>query len=75
MLYPARVSKERGGFENRLSAEQCNEIGHRIIERFYRLGEGGTQFGCDWPTMWMLHPRMCQVFQRLKRRWKSLQTV
>lgn len=63
--------------EDKLTADQCNEIGKRIIKWFYTEpgGEGGRQFGCDWPTMRMIHPRKCRVFDRLKARYRSIVAV
>lgn len=58
--------------EDNLTAEQCVEIGDRIINGFYRLCEGGTEYGCDWPTMWILWPARCRVYKRLSRRVAQL---
>ncbi len=61
--------------EKNLTAGQCEIIGRRIIDTFHRLCAGGTQYGCDWPTMRVLFPAKCRVFERLRTRWQSLQTA
>jgi hypothetical protein len=39
-----------------------------IIEWFYTdpAGDGGRDFGCDWPTMRILYPDHCARFDALK---------
>lgn len=56
---------------SRLSKDQLLELGNRIVERFYRDCEGGTQFGCDWPTMRVLFPRRVAMFRRLQAEYRS----
>ena len=55
--------------ENKLTSDQCNLIAGKIIDRFYRMADGGTEFGCDWPTMRVMHPTLCRVYNRLKIRY------
>lgn len=59
--------------ENRLTPAQCTEIGSRIVDWFYTEpgGDGGRKFGCDWPTMRILHPVKCRVFDRLRTQFKK----
>lgn len=57
--------------EKNLTIEQLKEIGGRIIDMFYRDCDGGCQYGCDWPTMRVLYPRRCRVFDRLRAAYKA----
>lgn len=55
--------------EDKLTPEQCREIGARILDRFHEMARGGDQYGIDWPTSWVLWPRQCCVFRRLRKRY------
>ncbi len=57
--------------ENKLTREQLRSIGERIILRFWDACAGGTQYGLDWPTMRVLFPRECRVFDRLRQAFKA----
>ena len=57
--------------EKKQNRNQCSTIATRIIDRFHHACAGGTQFGCDWPTMRAIFPRSCRVFYRLARRFKE----
>ncbi len=61
--------------EKHLTAEQCQEIADRIIERFYRNAAGGTQYGVDWPTARVLWPTLCRVHDRLRKQYRKLMTA
>lgn len=64
----------RPRIEERLTAEQCNEIAARIVNWFHTTPtlNGGRSFGCDWPTMRALFPYKCRVFDRLKAQYCRL---
>lgn len=57
--------------EMRLTPEQLQELGNRIIFRFYDNCQGGDRYGVDWPTARVLWPRECRVFDRLKAEYRK----
>lgn len=67
VMVPTRI-------EDRLTPTQLQTLGARIISRFYAACSGGTQYGCDWPTMWALFPRECRVYRRLRVAYQRQQT-
>jgi hypothetical protein len=50
-----------------MSLEEIVNEGEAIIQSFYKDCEGGTQFGCDWPTMRTTFPERCARFDALKQ--------
>ena len=54
--------------EKHLTKCQCIEIYNRLIDRVYRLFAGGTQYGVDWPTLYVCYPTIAKVIIRLKNK-------
>ena len=54
----------------KMSDRQLQLEGERIINYFHKSATGDP-FGWDWPTMWVLHPDLCDRFRALRAEWKS----
>lgn len=55
----------------KMSDYQLQLEGERIINHLYYSCKGGTVFGCDWRTMWVLYPELCNRFDALKTEYRS----
>lgn len=51
-----------------LTLNEICEEGAAIIDWFYTdpAGDGGRDFGCDWPTMRVMYPDHCTRWDELK---------
>jgi hypothetical protein len=54
--------------EHRLTRGQCEDIYERLYDTIMRLFVGGTQYGVDWPTLYMIYPAKARVIRRLQAR-------
>jgi hypothetical protein len=57
--------------ERWLTKDQLEIIAIKIFAAFNKYSRGDP-FGWDWPTMRVIFPAKCRVYDRLKTQWRRL---